>query len=365
MDEAKEIINRLYTLRAGLSVMAHLTDKIFDRQLEFLEKLKDLSEVLSNGGEFWTNGIAIFDTPQYDRFSHYWHMNNCHGEGIAYEHNFNINDINSYVFKPGYEVFGELFKKIRFFPAFRQYVEATRGVSGDDVTREVFNITAKHNYIPAADIREMIMTWVCTDEAAEHIDRHMQMLMSYKKGLFRRPRFKKEIINLQKIIDGLPAYKERAKDLIAQRDRDIKALRTECDIIHKALQQEFDSLLDERDWKYIDYIIFALETRRVDNMKEALHYVDEEVRTNRIVNAMQQAATQICKTIIEQTSRLIAAMQICTAQLCATVEAVGARLSSKISHLTSAVELNNALIEKSSAPSEQLINVFEAARLFT
>ena len=69
------------------------------------------------------------------------------------------------------------------------------------------------------------------------------------------------------------------------------------DKFFNALIEQFNALFDVRDWKNLDLAIFALETRRADTIKEALQYVDDENRTQRIVQAIEMATKQICNTL--------------------------------------------------------------------
>lgn len=384
MEEITDVVNRLYTLRAGLSVMCKLTDKMFDEQLRCLGELNKATDAFGipdseyyhgiwttrRSYSYETPGSIIFDYPAYSKYGdgcgHKWYMETSRfGERLVCDviHNF-ADNTDEYKYKDGYHHFGSLSEKIKFYPAFKEYVMITKGASEESITSEMFKITRQYRILPTDDM-EVLLTWLCSDEGEKHCVTHLQKLMSCKKGLFRRPRFKNDIANLQLVIDGLPEYRARAEKVIAQRDAALKSLRAEYNVLLDALRREYNALLDERDWKYIDYIIFALETRRADNMKEALRYVDDEVRTNRIVNAMQQATAQICKTIVEQTDRLISAMQMCTAQLCATVAAVGTQISGQLAHLTSAVELNNALVEKSNVSSQHILDVINTARLYS
>ena len=55
--------------------------------------------------------------------------------------------------------------------------------------------------------------------------------------------------------------------------------------------------MDVRDWTYIDYIIYTLETRRADTLKESLQLTDREMQTRRIMETMQNATKMICETI--------------------------------------------------------------------
>lgn len=72
----------------------------------------------------------------------------------------------------------------------------------------------------------------------------------------------------------------------------------------KSLENQYKDLLDIRDWKHLDLIIFYFETGRADSLKEALQLVDRQVQTDSIVNAVYTACSEICDTIKINTDRL-------------------------------------------------------------
>ncbi len=68
-------------------------------------------------------------------------------------------------------------------------------------------------------------------------------------------------------------------------------------LLYRELLKQFSSLLDERDWGNLDYIIYALETRRAESLKEALQMCDRELQTERLEKSIQSAAQQVSRTI--------------------------------------------------------------------
>ncbi len=67
--------------------------------------------------------------------------------------------------------------------------------------------------------------------------------------------------------------------------------------IYETLVQKFKSILDVRDWKYIDLIIFYFETRRADTLKEALQQVDRRIQTDEIIDAVENASSSLANSI--------------------------------------------------------------------
>ena len=123
------------------------------------------------------------------------------------------------------------------------------------------------------------------------------------------------------------------------------------------------TILDERDWKILDLVIYELETGRADSIKEALQQADLYIRHNEITEVMQTATVAICSTIessIGQLSRSIGAslsnLRAEVIGLRSEMSETTSELASKFDNLVNAQELNNALLKKANASSEQLAN---------
>lgn len=70
---------------------------------------------------------------------------------------------------------------------------------------------------------------------------------------------------------------------------------------YRILLAEYKDFLHPNDWKNVDYIIYALETNRADTFKEALQYSDQEVRTDKVVEAIYEVGDSL-GAIIRQSS---------------------------------------------------------------
>lgn len=77
----------------------------------------------------------------------------------------------------------------------------------------------------------------------------------------------------------------------------------------QSLNNSFGYMIDMRDWANTDFIIYSLETRRADTMKEALAIVDSEKRANRIAAAINQASIEIRRSIISNSAEIIKSLQ--------------------------------------------------------
>ena len=150
----------------------------------------------------------------------------------------------------------------------------------------------------------------------------------------------------QWIVDNLPQNKERVRAILKEKDNKIAPISKSCNEFYMALAKRFNPLLDERDWAHLDLVIFELETRRADTVKEALQLVDRELQTERIQQTIVQATEQICYEIRRGFARLEATIVRCCEAICAQLAVMNVQLagiSSQLSELTDSVNLGNAL----------------------
>ncbi len=114
-----------------------------------------------------------------------------------------------------------------------------------------------------------------------------------------------EHIKLKEIYDtNLVAY-QKVKDVSVPTSKDL----------YNALYKEYNSIIDARDWKHLDLIIFYYETGRADTLKEALQQVDRQVQTDEIIKAIDKASKDICNTIRKSMQELSNQMTSCFNQL--------------------------------------------------
>ena len=172
----------------------------------------------------------------------------------------------------------------------------------------------------------------------------------------------------------------------------------ECEIIYDATIVEYENVLDRRDWKYVDYLIYAFETGRADDLKEALRVLDGYIHTREIIAVIDNAGKEICKQIQIQGNAISKHIDESSRRICDRIDAsaraneerfkkisnnmndinrrIGSMVSSinaqneaireqnktiynKMSAIASSGELTNSLLEKANSSSEKLINDYE------
>lgn len=171
----------------------------------------------------------------------------------------------------------------------------------------------------------------------------------------------------QWLVDNLPQNKERVRAILKEKDNKIAPISKSCNEFYMALAKRFNPLLDERDWAHLDLVIFELETRRADTVKEALQLVDRELQTERIQQTIVQATEQICYEIRRGFARLEATIVRCCEAICAQLAVMNVQLagiSSQLSELTDSVNLGNALQAKANVTSSQLLSSVNYIRYY-
>ena len=79
--------------------------------------------------------------------------------------------------------------------------------------------------------------------------------------------------------------------------------------VYNSLAEEYSELLDERDWQYIDLFIYMYETGRADSKKEALQLIDQYQQNKNIVEAIERAGREIQGSIRQGLSALQTSME--------------------------------------------------------
>lgn len=79
--------------------------------------------------------------------------------------------------------------------------------------------------------------------------------------------------------------------------------------IYNSLSEEYSELLDERDWQYVDLFIYMYETGRADSKKEALQLIDQYQQNKSIEEAIARAGREIQGSIRQGLGALQTSME--------------------------------------------------------
>lgn len=131
---------------------------------------------------------------------------------------------------------------------------------------------------------------------------------------------------------------------------------TNVNNLYFSLKQMFQPILDERDWKHLDLIIYQLETRRAESIKEALQLVDRELQTQRIEYMISSATNAIMDTLNRGFSLLQKSLSAVYSGLSEQLQVVSGQMSAINMKLCDMQVMNSALINKVNMTSEALVN---------
>ncbi len=135
----------------------------------------------------------------------------------------------------------------------------------------------------------------------------------------------------------------------------VTQIKNRATVFFKALCEEFTPIIDVRDWKYLDFVLFYLETRRADTLKEALQQVDTEVRARRLENTFKEAMEQIRETLSYGLSSIRNSVETCFSKLSTRLSKQHSETSAQLDRLTDTVAIGNALQAKANVTSEKLM----------
>jgi hypothetical protein len=171
-----------------------------------------------------------------------------------------------------------------------------------------------------------------------------------------------EISSLEALLaDDEAAFRKHAEN----HEKKLQEYKERSQEIYTALVQDYDDVLERRDWANLDYIIYVYETGRADALMSALHLLDEEKCHEGILAAINYASAEISQNIRSSIEimgeRLAMNMQTLGDRIEAngrkTREAIAgasAEASRYASALNSSITVQNALLEKSNVTSAQL-----------
>lgn len=154
---------------------------------------------------------------------------------------------------------------------------------------------------------------------------------------------KKSYIQKNEIIKAVKAELDSAKAVLENIKGERAELADELRPIYDATIATYSDMIDERDWEYLDVVIYYFETKRADSIKEALQLVDRMVQKNLIISAVETASKDIQNCIYNACRVLAGTITAACNKICAGLGAV-----------VSATDMQNALYEQSNRTSSQM-----------
>lgn len=365
--EKVELINNLYALRSGLSIIAIQNEAIAKAKFEYLGKLYGISDdahrVMAHGANKRTRFYTCL--PLIDRTAYY-----AMGGGYVWPNDLAIRGFDEIIRfgKNPCPQAQKLFEEGNYYNQLKDYlskknninIEVSSSKAIDSIIAELLCLPANGysygNFGDSFDAHLVSALWYLTDECKHYYETALDYWCNQKTKFRKKPIRPDFIEKYQYIVNyALPQFTDEIKSA-AQNYNALTQPMIACrDKFFNALIEQFNALFDVRDWKNLDLAIFALETRRADTIKEALQYVDDENRTQRIVQAIEMATKQICNTLEIGFASINQTIITCSQAISAQLSNIDAHLTSKMSELTNAINMGNALKEKANISSERLV----------
>ncbi len=164
--------------------------------------------------------------------------------------------------------------------------------------------------------------------------------------------FEVELNKMQTETNNMPSRRAQIAD---ERVRIITPHVFKVKDTYAVLRKGFCSILDERDWQNVDLVIYYLEMRRADTIKEALQLVDRELQTQRIENLICSATQSIVNTLEAGFSAMQQSLAIVYNGLSQQLSGISSQLSNVSSTIVNSQVMNQALIAKMNVTSNQMV----------
>lgn len=165
--------------------------------------------------------------------------------------------------------------------------------------------------------------------------------------------------------------KEKTVDTSKAKE-DRKQLLSISNAFIKTVNELYSPILDVRDWKYLDLVIYYIETKRADNIKEALLLIDEKIQHEELMNIIQESTESIVRSIQIAARTLDNTLKAGFVQVTNAINTFAETqhqdniaLLGAINESVSATELQTALMEKAKVQADYLMQDFNYLRDYT
>ena len=370
-NERNEILSKLYVLRAGISAISVEKNKVvklgdkkkrekdsrFDQNSAYEQKIKENNKKIAEEKEklAWeTKQSQFVFSPIKCALEFFW----TYSLGIVTI----LLILSSFL--------------LAIFPIFCFVAEFLEWINLIELKRILFwaFVDDKTGWIILFGVLGLVIGSLLLFQGVMELEWYKEWFWSYEwnaKKRFDAAPAKIAIIN--KSINALKKENEKFRNVINENltsantietdiNKEVSIKTLDCNSLYQALTNTYNSFLDERDWQNLDLLIFYFETRRADDMKEALQLVDKQVQNNAIVQAIGNATNQICNTIRsgfqQLQTTLVQGFTVLNEQLTAIYEMQNAHFeiqNAQLARIGSAVNLNNALQAKANVDSMRLM----------
>ncbi len=309
-NQKKEDLEKMYALRAGLSVISKTCDDIDVNRMTLKKKQLNLRE--------------IKELCYYLYYGYVDNIEDIYSKGDKYYYN---------------EIMSETYY--------------------DDITLKFEQF-----------MMEETGTLLAFEDLQKDYKKFTKTWLSKRKNKEEIVIYEKQIRQNQKAIENLKTeYKDKENEMKVFENK----VKQENKVLEKVninlsdkLISTYNNLLDFRDWENLDLIIYYFETGRADSIKEALQIVDKERLNNALIEAIGVATNEICRSIHSLGNIMIAGFSSLAAQLEAQrVQTMGAlqQIDKNISGVLTQQTLSNALLAKANVSSKEMVEQMKKLNL--
>lgn len=389
--EKQETISKLYSIRAALSFISEIKDNgtLFYEERE--NKLKKDIENRNDYIRYYDEKISECESSIYNKKKEIELIDkeiknlslNAKGKDVLVEKD--REDFNNLFTKIVWGIIGFAIAFTGFWImiANRDY---TNDASGKVVDIVVFSIISLAIGVACAFglgyLGSFVINFFYKIFAKQNIKANAKKELEQRQNT-RDTEIQKCENTINSLYETIKKYESIRDDYSNQKDVEIKgendlkiigeSMVLECNAVYNTAKESFSSVLDTRDWKYVDYIIYALETGRADTVKEALLSLDRFIQNQEIVQAINSIGNSIVCSIEKMNFEVKNSIQASSINICHAIEKAQqensmklklisdsinlslARINNNISEMNYNQELTNALIKKSNLTSEMLL----------
>lgn len=321
----EKLLIELYTLRAGISSVAILSE-----QIEQKREMKNLELTYpANDKSILSNQTSIHCTPKKYYINGNLNNNNIYNECLFNEIKISLKEKNKQIKTKKYFVF--LIANLVFSVAlFIVFIALTAVYS---------KLLPENNVVQIFGIIGIILTLFAGCYFGE----------SLIKAFVNNKKVNAFIEKYQNFLDEYPVYCDFVKKFEEINQKNIAQLTEDCNKILLVLKNEYCNLIDYNNWKYLDFVIYNIETNKVQNVKDAIAFINDKED-----EIFSQSATILVG--VEMPNKL---SFDCKA-LCVAIDKNFEKISKNMGNLSANISFSSALLEKAEVTSLELMRIIES-----
>lgn len=321
----EKLLTDLYTLRAGISSVAILSE-----QIEQKREMKNLELTYpANDESILSNQTSIHCTPKKYYINGNLNNNNIYNECLFNEIKISLKEKNKQIKTKKYFAF--VIASLVFSVALFVVCIALTAVYS--------KLLSENNVVQIFGIIGIILALFASCYFGE----------SLIKAFVNNKKVKALIKKYQNFLDEYPVYCDFVKKFEEINQKNIAQLTEDCNKILMALKNEYCNLIDYNNWKYLDFVIYNIETNKVQNVKDAIALINDKNDARFSLSATSLAGVEMQNKFSFD----------CNA-LCVAIDKNFEKISKNMGNLSANISFSTALLEKAEVTSLELMRIIES-----